>query len=1058
MTPLQPTGGVSARVAEAIVRLRALWLAMTVALIGLSVAQIGGIVPLNADARIFFAQENPDRQALDEFEATFNKNDTMIVAVAPKDGEVFTPETLAAVGELTERAWYLPFVRRVDSITNFQHTYADGDDGLVVRDLVPDPASVTPEEAAEAKAIALDRPELIGTGFLPADGTAATGVQIAFSLPGVDQEVEIPEVVGEYEALRAEIEAAHPGVELRAAGIILTNNQFNVAGQEDGQTLFGPMFLLILLIVGLAIRSILASLAVLLMIILSALAGLGAAGWLGYQLNLITVLSPLYIMTLVVASAVHVLSACRQAMLDTDDRKEWARRTLTDHMGAIVLASVTTALGFLCLNFSISPPFRQLGNIVAVGVLAGMLYTLTLLPALITYLPIRRSTTRPAAQALTGRIAEFVIANSRAVLLGGMACAVALLAGFSQLKLEDDFPRYFDERYAFRQNTDFVEDNLTGVNVLNWPLPAGEPGGVNDPAFLAEVSAFVDWLRAQPEATTVTSLTDTIKRLNMNMHGDDRDFLRLPTEAEAAAQYLLLYELSLGYGMDLTDQVDIQREILRVGVPMARTSTAEMRELSLRAGDWLRENAPIAQAAWEAKYPDVPMITPTGIDYVFSLISYRDVRAMLVGSLVALVGISGLIMLALRDLKIGALSLVPNVAPALMGFGAWGWLVGEVTLAISVVLAATLGVVVDDTVHFLSKYSAARRAGASAEDAVRQAFAKVGMAMIVTTLSLVAGFGILAQSGFAVNGEMAELTAITISIALVADLLIMPALLIRLDKRRPSVSKVAAAAGVLALAVALLVPPGAHAQSAQEKGLAIAQEAKDRDRGWGDFSVEGEMVLRDKGGAESRRVFESLNVERPDPSVGDLAIIVFSRPRDIRGTALLTHANIEPQDDDQWLYLPAVKREKRISSSNRTGKFVSSEFSYEDLTSQEVPDYTYEWLRDEPCPNAPSLTCHVVDSFPRNAASGYSRRTVWLDAQHFRFQQVAFHNRRGALEKTLTFSGYQQYLGRYWRPDLMRMVNHQTGKETDLIWSNYRFRSGLREDDFSAQRLKTFSR
>jgi hypothetical protein len=396
-----------------------------------------------------------------------------------------------------------------------------------------------------------------------------------------------------------------------------------------------------------------------------------------------------------------------------------------------------------------------------------------------------------------------------------------------------------------------------------------------------------------------------------------------------------------------------------------------------------------------------------------------------------------------------------------MAFGLWGYSVGAVTLAIAVVLAATLGVVVDDTVHFLSKYSRARKQGLSPEDAVRETFRSVGMALLVTTVGLVGGFAVLAQSGFAVNGDMAKLTALTILLALFADFLLLPSLLIWLDTRKSkmSMSVPAAAVVVFALAVgAVMAPQPAFAETAEEKGLAIAVEVDRRDLGFGNYTVKGEMVLRDKAGRESRRSFESMVLERVDPGLGDLGVLVFDQPRDIRGTALLTHANIEPLDDDQWLYLPAVKRVKRISSANRTGKFVSSEFSYEDLGSQEVADYSYLWLRDEPCPTDPAATCLVVDSVPKNPKSGYSHRIGWISAEHFRLEQMDFYNRRGDLEKTLIFDGYQQYLGKHWRPDAMQMINRQTGKGTALIWSAYNFDAALTENDFNAQRLPQIAR
>lgn len=1043
--------GVAARLADFIVRTRWFWLIFAVALTAVSAARIDRIVPIDPDARIFFDPANPDRQRLDAFEAMFSKDDNLVILIEPDDGRVFTPETLAYIGEMTEEAWLLPFVRRVNSLTNFQHTYAEGDE-MIVRDLVIDPASVTPEEAAEAEEIAQSRIELRNSMIDPE--STITQVQILFTLPGIDPETEAPTIYQEARALMEKYEAAHPEIDLRLTGSVAMNNQFAVSGQSDASTLTPAMFGVILLIVGLALRSMFGVLSVLVVIILSALGGLGMLGWMGGQLNSVTVLAPLYVMTLAVASAVHILVSARQVMVETEDRKEWARRALTEHMGAIIVACVTTAIGFFSLNFSISPPFRELGNITGFGVLFALFYTLTLLPALIVILPFRRQPSRPAASILMDKLAEFVIAKRRPLLIGGVAVVAACAAGVSQLKLEDNFVEYFDESYEFRRDTDYAEERLTGLYALEFPLESGAEQGINDPAFLKTVEEFTAWLRAQPEIVNVRSLSDTIKRLNMNMHADDPAYERIPDDANEASQYLFLYELSLGYGMDLTDQIDVARSTMRITFNMRDVTTAEMRDITERTEAWLAANAPQYAAS------------PTGMVHVFNLISYRDTRAMLSGTLVAIVLISGVIMLALRNFKIGLISLLPNLIPAVVAFGLWGYGVGTVTLAIAVVLAATLGIVVDDTVHFLSKYAKARKDGRSPEDAVRYAFKTVGMALAVTTFGLVAGFGVLAQSGFAPNGDLAKLTALTITVALVADFLLLPALLIWLDKGRETVNVAAAPAPKTApaLIAALVIGGGLAlfasdvlAETPEEKGRAIAIEADKRDLGYGDTTVTGKMVLRDKQGQESVREFRNLILEREDPSVGDLAVIVFERPRDVRGTALLTHTNIEPNDDDQWLYLPAIKRVKRISSSNRTGKFVSSEFSYEDLGGQEVDDFTYKYLGDEPCKNI-NGQCFVVERVPANAKSGYSKQISWIDQAEYRLDHVEFYNRRGDLEKKLDFRGYQQYLGQFWRADELSMTNQQTGKSTDLVWSDYQFRTGLEEGDFQSQRLDKLSR
>ncbi|MEM8751657.1 MAG: MMPL family transporter, partial [Pseudomonadota bacterium] len=649
--------GIAARLAEIIVRFRWLWIVVCIAVAAVSVMRIDRIVPIDPDARIFFDPANPDRQRLDAFEAMFSKDDNIVILVEPADGEVFTPETLAYIGSLTEEAWLLPYVRRVNSITNFQHTYAEGDE-MIVRDLVEDPTMVTPAEAEEAKEIALDRIELRNSMIDPE--TTITQVQILFTLPGVSPETEAPLIYQETRALMEKYEAAYPEIDLRVTGSVAMNNQFAVSGQEDASQLTPIMFVVILLIVGLALRSVLGVVAVLTVIILSALGGLGALGWMGGQLNSVTVLAPLYVMTLAVASAVHILVSARQVMVETADRKEWARRALTEHMGAIVVACVTTAVGFFSLNFSISPPFRDLGNITGFGVLAALFYTIFLLPALIVILPFRRQPSKPQASIMMERLAEFVIAKRQPLMLGGIAVVVACAAGISQLKLEDNFVEYFDESYEFRRDTDYAERRLTGLYLLEFPIDSGEAQGINDPEYLKTVEEFTAWLRAQPEIVNVRSLTDTIKRLNMNMHADDPSYMRIPDNPDEASQYLFLYELSLGYGMDLTDQVDVNRQTLRISFNMRDVTTAEMREITLRAQNWLDENAPGLSAA------------PTGIVHVFNLISYRDTRAMLTGTAIALVLISVIIVFALRDLRIGAISLIPNILPALTAFGLWG--------------------------------------------------------------------------------------------------------------------------------------------------------------------------------------------------------------------------------------------------------------------------------------------------------------------------------------------------------------------------------------------------
>ena len=248
--------------------------------------------------------------------------------------------------------------------------------------------------------------------------------------------------------------------------------------------------------------------------------------------------------------------------------------------------------------------------------------------------------------------------------------------------------------------------------------------------------------------------------------------------------------------------------------------------------------------------------------------------------------------------------------------------------------------------------------------------------------------------------------------------------------------------------LAMLVPALALAGEAEDKGLAIAKEADRRDEGFGDSKSKMTMILRNKRGQESKRELEIRTLEVKDD--GDKSLTVFHTPRDVRGTALLTYSHgVEP--DDQWLYLPALRRVKRIASNNQSGPFMGSEFAYEDLSSQEIDKYTYKYLKDE---KVDGVDCFLVEQYPVRKDSGYTRMQTWMDKDEYRVRKIDFYDRKGTLLKTLTPSDYKQFLGKHWRAQRMNMVNHQTGKSTELIWSEWKFKTGLKEDDFTRTRLQ----
>lgn len=747
------------------------WLIIVGTLLVVFVAASGGRhLTFSNDYRYFFSKENPQLQAFEALQDTYTKNDNVLFAIAPKNGKVFTRATLAIIEELTEASWQVPYSIRVDSITNFQHTRAEEDD-LIVEDLVQDAASLTDDELAAIQTIALNEPLLAHRLISPT--AHVTGVNVTINLPGKSLG-EVPEVASFVRKMADDVRTKYPSIDLYLTGMTMMNNQFPEASQADMATLVPIMFLVILVVMWLLIRSVAGTFATTLVIAMSAMTAMGLTGWYGIPLSGPSVGAPTIILTLAVADSIHFLVTMFYNMRHGMEKREAIVESLRINLQPIFLTSITTAIGFLTMNFSDAPPFRDLGNIVAVGVIFAFLFSILFLPAVMSVLPVRIKARRDDRKRTMDRVADFIIRQRRAVFWGMLLFIIIVVAGVSRVEFDDRFVEYFDTRYTFRTDTDFVTTNLTGIYNIDYSLSAGGEGMVSDPAYLDNVDAFAAWYRRQEGVLHVNTITDTMKRLNRNMHGDSDDYYTLPETRELAAQYLLLYELSLPYGLDLNNQIDVKKSATRFGVTLGSLATSDILALEERAQQWLRENAP-EQMWFHGASPTI----------MFAHIAKRNIRSMLVGTGIALVLISAILIFALRSFRIGMISLIPNLIPAFMAFGLWGHLFKNVGLALSVVTAMTLGIVVDDTIHFLSKYLRAHREhGLNIEESVRYSFRTVGMALWVTTIILVAGFSVLTYSGFALNADMGLLTAIAIVFALLADFLFLPTLLMKMKERK----------------------------------------------------------------------------------------------------------------------------------------------------------------------------------------------------------------------------------------------------------------------------------
>lgn len=758
-------------IATGLVRYR--WILMLLSLVLVGTLTSGArFVGFATDYEVWFSDDNPQLKDFKILQNTYDKSDNVLFLITPKEGDVFTQQTLADIEWLTEQAWQIPNSIRVDSLTNFQHSYAVEDD-LVVADLVENAKSLSQTELASIKQVALNEPLLLHR--IISENTAVTAVSVTINLPKNSPEGS-PLVTAFARDLITKLKQRNPNLDMHLTGLVVMDNAFMEASQKDMGSLTLIMFGLIIFGLLIFLRSITGTLSILVVIILSIMSTVGFSGWIGVLLTPVSAGAPTIVMTIVVANAVHILVSMIHCMRAGMEKREALIESLRVNIQPVMLATVTTVIGFMSMHFSDVPPFHDLGNMVAAGVITTLFLSMAFLPWLLMLLPMRVPVITDHSDRHMLGFSNFIIAKHKTLLWSFSALTIVLISFVPNNVVNDNIWEYFEKSVPFRIDTDYASDNLTGPYYLEYSLQSKEVGGISNPTYMETVDEFQRWLNHQPEVVHVNTITDILKRLNKNLHADDESWYRLPDNKNLAAQYLLLYEMSLPYGLDLTNQVNLDKSATRIVASLHNLSNNKMIAFHQRALTWLDRNA--------SDYE----LTASSPMYMFSHISLRTVEQMIGGVAFALVMISILILVALRSFKIGLISLIPNLVPPVMAFGVWGIFIGEVGFALAVGLGMTIGIIVDDTVHFLSKYLRARREkGLDAEEAVRYAFSNVGTALIITTVVLVAGFSVLISSTFKINTDLGLITALTIGIALVVDIILLPSLLIQFDTKEYAV-------------------------------------------------------------------------------------------------------------------------------------------------------------------------------------------------------------------------------------------------------------------------------
>ena len=725
----------------------------------------GSKITFKSDYTIFFEKDNPQRIANEFIQEEFSSSDNVLFLVNPKNGDIFTRENLAAIESLTEDAWQIPYSQRVESITNHLYTHVDGDD-LLVEFLIDEELNDTPADLIEKKAYAVDK---VGVKdyLITREGDMSL-VSVTLNLPTDKSGPAAIEVVDHVREFVKNLAKEHPEINFRVLGAVVMEVQLPKIVQEDGQVITPLATLLVFLFLIFVLRDLVGTFVSLMTCTLGIIAGMGAVLWTGVKISPILVNTPGIIMILGMANCIHLMVNYSQFLTQGSDKKKALEKSIEVNFLPIVFTNITTAISFLALNFAESPPFAHMGTAASAGILFVMIASLMFLPAMIYYLPSRASGV--ATMPRIGNLIEVYQQHGNKIVFVFVIVIVGLSALIPKNILDDNFIEFFDPDLEVRQDIELLTERISGSVVINISIPAGEEGGILNPEYLTLLNDLDKVLHEQPELRFATSLLEVMKTLNQNLHANDPSWYKVPDSRELASQYLLMYEMSLPFGQDLNNLMNYDRSESRVIAVYNELSDKNLITLENKIKLWLEENK-------------IEGTTPTigSSNLAFAHMQYSNVNSLSKGFVLALMAISVSLIFLFRSFSLGAVSVIPNLIPAAMAFGIWALINGKVGFGMSIGITLTLGIVVDDTIHFLSKYKYAKETlGYNNVESIRYAMDTVGIAMLLTTAMMSVAFGAMLFSNFTPNQDLGLITIITILCAVFVDLILLPIIMLRL--------------------------------------------------------------------------------------------------------------------------------------------------------------------------------------------------------------------------------------------------------------------------------------
>ena len=754
--------------AETIIRYRPLCIIISILILA-GLAQGLSKINFNPDINAFFPENDTLTTSHLSIEDTYSSMDNAVIGIGVKEGTVFTNEVLSLIEDLTERAWKTPHSLRVDSLSNYSYVSADGDD-LYIEPFL-EGSSTYDLKTLKEKELIIEQEELAYGAIISKDKKTSL-INIVFDPPRKDIEAEYQESLNYVLGFLEEARKNHPEVDLIISGIVYMEYQSPMLLKAQMPKLMPTAILVILLTLFLLLRSLVAVAGSFLVILMSVVSAMGSIGFMSGDIAQPFIMVPILIATLAVADCVHLFTLYFQNLDSSRKSKEAMLESLKLNLQPLFLTSLTTAIGFLSLNLAPVEPLRGIGNGVAVGVFLAFIFTVLLLAPIVSYFNVKQSKNINFQKNIARKLGRFSIKNYKRLLVIVPVISCFLMAFIPLNKTNDNPLEFYSERYTTSAaDSKWISQRIGGTFPVSYEL--NSQGIVSDPEFLREVDKFSEWLASNKEVLHVSSLSKIMKNLNKTLHGKQEEWNIIPTEPDLSAQYLFFYEMSLPYGLDLTNSISQNKESIKLVASLKELGSLEYREFAKRVENYASQNMP----------EDMVSIG-TGTRPIFAFMSNMLITQLTYALGIGIVLITATIILFFRSLRYGMLTSVTNLLPIGVAFGIWAIVSGEISMLVGIGMGTTLGIIVDFTVHFLSKYLHARRQkNLSAEEAVEYAFETVGFALIITSFSLILGFLVLLQAFFIPIHGFVLFSSIAFLSALIIDLLLFPALLITWDKR-----------------------------------------------------------------------------------------------------------------------------------------------------------------------------------------------------------------------------------------------------------------------------------